>query len=161
MDRKALTPIALRVDGKAHTVQVDPQCPLLYVLRNNLEMNNPKFGCGLAQCGACTVLMDGQPIRSCVFPVAGVQGHEILTLAGISRGDKPNPVQSAFIEVQAFQCGYCLNGWVLSTEALLKRKSRPTDDDVREAFQGLICRCGSHVKILEGVRRAIEKNRSG
>jgi nicotinate dehydrogenase subunit A len=147
---------SLKVNGQTHEVDADPQCPLLYVLRDNLAMNNPRFGCGLGQCGACTVLMDGRAVRSCTLPLARAAGKEIVTLEGLSTGDKPHPVQAAFIEEQTFQCGYCLNGWVLTTKALLDQNTHPSDSEIRTALQSLICRCGSHVGILSAVRRAAE-----
>jgi len=147
---------SLKVNGQTHEVDADPQCPLLYVLRDNLAMNNPRFGCGLGQCGACTVLMDGRAVRSCTLPLARAAGKEIVTLEGLSTGDKAHPVQAAFIEEQTFQCGYCLNGWVLTTKALLDQNTHPSDSEIRTALQSLICRCGSHVGILSAVRRAAE-----
>jgi len=144
----------LKVNGRPQLVQVDPDCPLLYVLRDDLALNNPRFGCGLGQCGACTVLVDNRAIRSCLTPVSAVVGKEIVTLEGLAVGGNPHPVQKAFIEEQAFQCGYCLNGWVMTAKALLDRNPHPTDAEMRSAFQGLICRCGSHVGIFAAVRRA-------
>jgi nicotinate dehydrogenase subunit A len=144
----------LKVNGKAHAVDVDPDCPLLYVLRDNLSLNNPRFGCGLAQCGACTVLLDGRAVRSCVLPVSSALGKEIVTLDGLGTSEDPHPVQKAFIEEQAFQCGYCLNGWVMTAKALLDKNPHPTDVEMESAFQGLVCRCGSHMGIFNAVRRA-------
>ncbi len=146
--------IDLKVNGKSHTVDVDSDCPVLYVLRDNLELNNPRFGCGLAQCGACTVILDGDAVRSCVLPVSSVAGKEVTTLDGLGGGEKLHPVQQAFIDEQVFQCGYCLNGWVMSAKALLDKNPHPTDVDMEKAFRGLICRCGSHVGIYRAVRRA-------
>jgi len=146
--------IALKVNGKAHLVDVDPECPLLYVLRDNAGLNNPRFGCGLGQCGACTVLVNQVPVRSCLLPVARASGKEIVTLEGLGTPEHPHPVQKAFIEAQAFQCGYCLNGWVLATKALLDKHPHPTDDQMSSAFQGLVCRCGSHAQIAAAVRIA-------
>lgn len=148
--------LSLKINGHSKTVDVDPQVPLLYVLRDDLEMKNPRFGCGLGQCGACTVLVDGQPVRSCVLPATAVKGRKVTTLEGLGTATAPHPVQTAFIEEQAFQCGYCLNGWVLTAKALLEKKSNPTDAEIQGAFEGLICRCGSHVRILAAVRRAAE-----
>lgn len=145
---------SLTVNGRVHAVDVDPDCPLLYVLRDTLAFNNPRFGCGLGQCGACTVIVDNAPVRSCVLPVSRAVGRKIVTLDGLGTPDRPHPVQTAFIEAQAFQCGYCLNGWVMTTKALLDRNPRPKDEDVTRAFEGLVCRCGSHVGILDAVRRA-------
>ncbi len=147
---------SLKINGHMHEVDIDPQCPLLYVLRDNLSMNNPRFGCGLGQCGACTVLLDGRAVRSCTLPATRAVGHEIITLEGLGTPDKPHAVQAAFIEEQTFQCGYCLNGWVLTTKALLDRNPNPTDAQMREALESLVCRCGSHVRIFSAVRRAVQ-----
>ena len=147
---------SLKVNGQVHVVDVDPECPLLYVLRDNLALNNPRFGCGLGQCGACTVLLNGRPARSCQLPVFSVIGKEIVTLEGLAAAGKPHPVQAAFIAEQTFQCGYCLNGWVLTTKALLDKNPHPTDVEMRDAFESLVCRCGSHVGIFAAVRRAAD-----
>lgn len=152
--------VSLKVNGKAHPLEVDPQCPLLYVLRDNLGLNNPRFGCGLGQCGACTVLVNQVPVRSCVLPVARAAGKEIVTLEGLGTPGHPHPVQQAFIAEQAFQCGYCLNGWVLATKALLDRYPHPNPSQMKAAFEGLVCRCGSHVQIAAAVRRAAGMRRS-
>ena len=152
---------SLKVNGKAHVVDVDPECPLLYVLRDDLQLNNPRFGCGLGQCGACTVIVDNNAVRSCMLPVSRAAGKEIVTLEGLGTPDHPHPVQQAFIEKQAFQCGYCLNGWVMTTKALLDKQTHPTDVQIKTALQGLICRCGSHVQILAAVRRAAELKGQG
>jgi nicotinate dehydrogenase subunit A len=147
---------SLRVNGQVHVVEVDPQCPLLYVLRDNLSLNNPRFGCGLGQCGACTVLLDNRAVRSCLVPLSQAVGKEIVTLEGLGSAEHPHPVQKAFIEEQAFQCGYCLNGWILTTKALLEKNPNPTEDQIRGALESLVCRCGSHVRIFAAVRRASE-----
>lgn len=149
---------ALTVNGKQHAVDVEPDCPLLYVLRDTLALNNPRFGCGLAQCGACTVLADNRAIRSCTMPVSNVAGKQIVTIEGLGSLEHPHPVQQAFIEAQAFQCGYCLNGWVLTTKALLDTTPQPTDDQIRRACAGLVCRCGSHTGIFDAVRGAALKS---
>lgn len=146
--------IVLNVNGKAHSVDVESDCPLLYVLRDNLELKNPRFGCGLGQCGACTVLLEGRPTRSCILPVGAVRGKKIVTLEGLSAEGQPDPVQQAFIDEQAFQCGYCLNGWVMTAKALLHENPHPTEAQMRHAFESLICRCGSHVGIFDAVRKA-------
>ncbi len=156
-----MSPLALKVNGRAHMVDVDPQCPLLYVLRDNLALNNPRFGCGLGQCGACTVLLDGRAVRSCRLPVSLAAGKEILTLEGLGSEGNPHPVQRAFIDEQAFQCGYCLNGWVLTAKVLLEKNPHPTDAEIRSAFAGLVCRCGSHVGIFNAVRRAAQSGKAG
>jgi nicotinate dehydrogenase subunit A len=147
---------SLKINGNVREVDVDPACPLLYVLRDNLEMNNPRFGCGLGQCGACTVLIDNRPVRSCLLPTSAVGGKEIVTLEGLGTDANPHPVQKALIEAQAFQRGYCLNGWVLTAKALLDKNPHPTDAEMRTAFESLICRCGSHVQIFSAVRKASE-----
>jgi nicotinate dehydrogenase subunit A len=155
-----MTRTSLRVNGQVHVLDVDPECPLLYVLRDNLALNNPRFGCGLGQCGACTVLLDGRAIRSCTTPVSRAAGKEIVTLEGLGTAENPHPVQKAFIEEQAFQCGYCLNGWVMTAKALLDKNPNPSDEQMRVAFESLVCRCGSHARIFSAVRRAAETKRS-
>jgi nicotinate dehydrogenase subunit A len=147
---------SLKVNGRVHKVDVDPKCPLLYVLRDNLELANPRFGCGVGQCGACTVLVNNRAARSCQLPVSSAVGKEIVTLEGLEMNGQPHPVQAAFIAEQTFQCGYCLNGWVLTTKALLDSNPKPTDAQMREALESLVCRCGSHVGIFAAVRRASE-----
>jgi nicotinate dehydrogenase subunit A len=145
----------LTVNGKPHAVDVEPDTPLLYVLRDTLEMNNPRFGCGLGQCGACTVLLDNRAVRSCSLPVSRVAGQKIVTIEGLATAaGRPHPVQQAFIDEQAFQCGYCLNGWVMTAKALLDTNPKPTDAEVRRACESLICRCGSHTRIFSAVQRA-------
>jgi nicotinate dehydrogenase subunit A len=148
------THASLKVNGQTHVVDVDPDCPLLYVLRDNLALNNPRFGCGLGQCGACTVIVDDRAVRSCLLPVSRAIGKEIVTLEGLGTPGTPHPVQTAFIEEQTFQCGYCLNGWVMSTKAFLDKNPNPSDADVRKAFETLVCRCGSHARIFSAVHRA-------
>ena len=148
--------VNLSVDGRTHSIDVEPDMPLLYALRDELGLNNPRFGCGLAQCGACTVPMDGQPIRACVVPVAAATG-ELQTLNGISTADKPHPVQQAFIDEQVPFCGYCVNGWIMYSVALLDRDPTPTDEAIRQEFAGLKCRCGAHSAILRAVKRAAEQ----
>lgn len=148
--------IELNVNGKAHTVEVEPDMPLLYALRDDLGMKEPRFGCGLAQCGACTVLMNSSPVRSCVTRVDSVGNAKITTLAGIGTPEKPHKVQAAFIEEQVPQCGFCLNGWVMTSVALLEKNPRPTDAQIRDALSGLKCRCGTHMSILRAVKRAAQ-----
>ena len=155
-ERNVAKRIELNVDGKAHTVDVEPDMPLLYALRDDLGLNNPRFGCGLAQCGACTVLLDGVPVRSCATPVDSVAGQKITTLNGIGTSDKPHKVQAAFIEEQVPQCGYCLNGWVMTSVALLEKTPHPTDAQIRDALSGIKCRCGTHTAILRAVKRAAQ-----
>lgn len=144
----------LKVNGQVHTVDVDPRTPLLYVLRDTLALNNPRFGCGLGQCGACTVLVNNQIVRSCQWAVSRAAGKEIVTLEGLGTPDRPHPVQKAFLEEQAFQCGYCLNGWMLTAKALLDKNPNPSEEAMHSAFESLVCRCGSHVQIFAAVRRA-------
>ena len=152
--------LSLKVNGKAQRFDVDPDCPLLYVLRYNAGLNNPRFGCGLGQCGACTVLVNQVPVRSCMLPVSRAAGKDIVTLEGLGTAQHPHPVQRAFIEAQAFQCGYCLNGWVITAKALLDKHPHPTDQQIQSAFEGLVCRCGSHVQIAAAVKRAAEMGRA-
>jgi nicotinate dehydrogenase subunit A len=148
--------IALTVNGEPRRLQVGPDAPLLYVLRNDLGLNGPKYGCGLGECGACMVLVDGVAARSCVIPVGGVAGRSVTTLEGLGTREALHPVQQAFIDAQAAQCGYCLNGMIISTVALLRRLPGPTDEQVREALAHNLCRCGTHIEILQAVRRAAE-----
>jgi nicotinate dehydrogenase subunit A len=147
--------LSFHVNGQAqHVALDDPSTPLLYVLRDELGLNNPHFGCGLAQCGACTVLRDNTPVRSCVYPAAAAQGARITTLEGLGTPAAPHPVQQAMIEEQAFFCGYCLNGWVMTAVALLKTHPQPSDEQITAAFGDLKCRCGAHMAIMRAVRRA-------
>jgi nicotinate dehydrogenase subunit A len=145
---------SLHVNQRTHEAVVEPDTPLLYVLRNDLELNGPKYGCGLGQCGACTVLVDGVAARSCVIPVKAVEGSHVTTLEGLGTRERPDPVQRAFIEEQAAQCGYCLNGMIMTTKALLLRNPSPTEQDIREALRFNLCRCGTHVEILRAALRA-------
>ena len=149
----------LTVNGKRSTVSVEPDTPLLYVLRNDLGLNGPKFGCGLAQCGACSVLAGGREIRSCVTPVSRVEG-DITTLEGLGSIERPHPLQKAFIEEQACQCGYCGNGMVIAAKALLDRNPRPSEAEVRQALNGHLCRCASHNRILRAVQKAAQALRA-
>ncbi|QCG94816.1 (2Fe-2S)-binding protein [Azospirillum sp. TSA2s] len=146
--------IALRVNGRAVSVTAMADTPLLYILRNDLALNGPKYGCGLGECGACTVIFDGVAARSCVIPLAGVEGREVVTLEGLGSSAAPHPVQQAFIDEQAAQCGYCMNGMIMTAKALLDRNPTPTMDEVRRALSGNLCRCGTHVEILRAVMRA-------
>jgi nicotinate dehydrogenase subunit A len=146
----------LNVDGKDHTVDADPDMPLLYALRNDIGLNNPHFGCGLAQCGACTVHLDGQAIRSCVTPVSSVGNAKVVTLAGLGTSEKPHPIQAAYVDEQVPQCGYCINGWVMTAAALLNKTKKPTEAQIKDALTGLKCRCGTHMGIMRAVKRAAE-----
>lgn len=146
--------ISLNVNGKDVQLDVLQDTPLLYALRNDLGLNGPKFGCGLAQCGACTVLVDGSPVRSCVMPVAAVIGRRITTLEGLGTRAKPHPLQAAFIENQAMQCGYCSNGMMMSAAALLEKNSDPSEMQIRTALSGNLCRCGTHGRIIKAITEA-------
>ena len=148
--------VSLSVNGASHTVDVDdPDMPLLYALRDDLGLNNPRFGCGLAQCGACTVLVDGEATRSCQFPVSAVGNSKVVTLAGLGTPEKPHPLQKALVDEQAPQCGYCYNGWIMTTAAFLEKNRKPSDQDIREALAGLKCRCGTHMAIIRAINRAV------
>ena len=144
----------LNVNGQNHAVDAPPDSMLLYALRNDLKLHGPKFGCGLAQCGACTVLLDGSAIRSCVMPLAAAAGHKITTLEGLGSMARPHPLQQAFIDEQAVQCGYCINGMIMSAKALLDRNPKPSRDDIKQALNGNLCRCGTHMRIVRAVERA-------
>jgi nicotinate dehydrogenase subunit A len=147
----------LRVNGKSHIVRVDdPEMPLLYALRNNLDLHGPHFGCGLGQCGACTVQIDGKAARSCVVPISQAAGKTILTLEGLGTPQKPHPLQQAFIDEQAVQCGYCINGMIMQAKTLLDENRKPSETQIRQALAGNLCRCGTHVRIVRAVKRASE-----
>ncbi|MGZ5811404.1 MAG: (2Fe-2S)-binding protein [Xanthobacteraceae bacterium] len=146
--------IRLTVNGRIHDVTAAPDTALLYVLRNDLELNGPKFGCGLGECGACTVIIDGMAARSCVIPISGCVQRDILTLEGLGSRSHPDPVQDAFINEQAAQCGYCLNGMIMTTKALLERTPHPSEAEVLEALRYNLCRCGAHIEIMRAVMRA-------
>jgi nicotinate dehydrogenase subunit A len=148
----------LKINGASRSVQAEPDTPLLYVLRNDLELNGAKFGCGLAQCGACTVLIDGKAVRSCVTPISAVATSEITTIEGLGSLDKPHALQRAFIEEQAAQCGYCISGMIMSAKELLDRNPRPSEAEVRAALAGNLCRCGTHMRIIRAVLRAAQAN---
>jgi nicotinate dehydrogenase subunit A len=148
------TTTRLSVNGRIHDVGAAPDTALLYVLRNDLGLNGPKYGCGLGECGACAVLIDGIAVRSCVIPIEGCVGHEVLTLEGLGDRNHPDPVQEAFIREQAAQCGYCLNGMIISTKALLNRTPNPSEADIVEALRHHLCRCGAHVEIMRAAMRA-------
>lgn len=147
----------LNVNGKSqHVTADDPQMPLLYALRNDLGLHAPRFGCGLSQCGACTVHVDGNPVRSCVYPIAKAAGHKVVTLEGLGSSAKPHPLQKAFIEEQAVQCGYCINGMIMQAKALLDRNKNPSEAEIKEALAGNLCRCGTHLRIVRAIKRAAE-----
>ena len=145
---------SLNVNGKVQTVEADEDMPLLYALRNDLGLNNPHFGCGLAQCGACTVHLDGKPTRSCVTPLTDVGDRKIVTLAGLGSPDQPHPLQTAYVQEEVPQCAYCINGWIMTAAAFLRDHKKPTDAEIRNALTGLKCRCGTHMAILRAVKRA-------
>ncbi len=145
--------ITLNVNGMNHTLAVEPDSMLLYALRDNLSLRGPKFGCGLAQCGACTVLMDGNAVRSCVLPISAAAQSKITTLEGLGTIEEPHPLQKAFIEEQAAQCGYCINGMIMAAKALLNQKPHPSRDDIIQALDGNLCRCGTHMRIVRAIQR--------
>ncbi|MEX2353772.1 MAG: (2Fe-2S)-binding protein [Gammaproteobacteria bacterium] len=151
-----ISKFSLKVNGQNHDIEAEPDMPLLYALTNDLGLKGPKFGCGLAQCGSCTVIQDGRAIRSCVTPVSAVKG-EIRTLDGLGTKDKPHPLQKAFIEEEAGQCEYCINGWIMTAAAFLEENPRRSDTEIRELLAGLQCRCGTHMSILRAVRRAADE----
>jgi nicotinate dehydrogenase subunit A len=146
--------ITLTVNGKTQSVDAESDTPLLYVLRDNLGLHGPKFGCGLGQCGACTVHLEGQPVRSCSVPVTAAAGRKVTTLEGLGSSAKPHPLQQAFIDEQAVQCGYCINGMIMTSAALLRENRNPSEAEIRTALAGNLCRCGTHQRITAAVRRA-------
>ena len=148
-----MSAITLKVNGRNHTLDVDPATPLLYVLSDDLELRGPKFGCGLGQCGACTVIVKGQAVRSCITPVSSVAGSEITTLEGLGSVDKPHPIQKAFIDEQAIQCGFCINGVIMTAKAFLDRNPKATDAEIRQAMSGVLCRCHAHVRMIRAIKR--------
>jgi nicotinate dehydrogenase subunit A len=148
--------VQLQVNGQGHALRLTSAAKLLHVLRNDLGLNSPKFGCGLGQCGACTVLIDGTPARACVIPAQEIQHRDITTSEGLGPASAPHPVQQAFMDEQAAQCGYCLNGMVMMTVALLARHPDPTDLQIRQALSGNLCRCGTHLEIIAAVKRAAQ-----
>jgi nicotinate dehydrogenase subunit A len=146
--------ISLKVNGKAQAVDVDPSTPLLYVLRDDLGLKGPRFGCGLSQCGCCTVIVDGNAVRSCSMAVNSAKNRNITTLEGLGSVAHPHPLQKAFIDEQAAQCGYCMNGMIMNAKVLLDKNPRPTEGQIRQALDGILCRCGSHLRILRAIQRA-------
>jgi nicotinate dehydrogenase subunit A len=149
--------VTVNVNGRQHTVAAAPQTPLLYILRNDLELNAAKFGCGMAQCGACTVLVDGKPVRSCVTPALAVAKTKITTLEGLGTEKEPHPLQKAFVTEQAAQCGYCIAGMLMSAKALLDETPHPTEGEIRQALAGNLCRCGTHNRIVRAIQRAAKE----
>jgi nicotinate dehydrogenase subunit A len=148
--------LQIKVNGRPHPVEATPDTPLIYVLRNELKLNSVRFGCGLSRCGACTVHVDGEPVRSCVLPVGDVAGREIVTLEGLGTPDNLHPLQQAFVDEQAAQCGYCIPGMIMTAAHLLSRNGRPTEADIRAALDDTLCRCGAHVRIVRAIQRAAE-----
>jgi nicotinate dehydrogenase subunit A len=146
--------VKLTVNGRTHNIDADPETPLLYVLRGDLQLNAAKFGCGLAQCGACTVIVDGEAAFSCVLPVQLLEGKDIVTLEGLGSAEKPGPMQQAFLEEQAAQCGYCIPGMMMQAQALLQKNPHASEAEIRASLQPNLCRCGTHMRILRAVRRA-------
>ena len=153
--------INLTVNDKQVQLDIEPDTPLLFALRNDLQLNGPKFGCGVAQCGACTVLLDSSPVRSCVTPVAAVAGRAVLTLEGLGTRQQPHPLQSAFIKEQAMQCGYCSNGMMMTAAALLQKNKTPTEEQIRSALRANLCRCGAHGRIVRAVSEAARSKQKG
>jgi nicotinate dehydrogenase subunit A len=148
-----MSKVALKVNGSLHTLDIDPSTPLLFVLSDELGLRGPKFGCGLAQCGACTVILGGQAVRSCVMPVSAVGKDEVTTLEGLGTPDKPHPIQQAFIDEGAAQCGFCLSGVILTAKATLDEKPNASEDEIRDALGGVLCRCFAHVRMLRAIRK--------
>jgi nicotinate dehydrogenase subunit A len=145
--------ITVKVNGRTHTVDVDPSTPLLYVLSDDLVLRGPKFGCGLGQCGCCTVIIKGQAVRSCVTPVSTVAGAEITTLEGLGSSEKPHPIQKAFIDEQAMQCGFCLSGVIMTAKAYLDRNPKASDSDIHQALSSILCRCHAHTRMVRAIKR--------
>src|SRR5689334_2793285 len=155
--RNEIVAIAIDVNDRRHEVGAEPETPLLYVLRNDLKLKGARFGCGAGHCGACTVLVDGKPVQSCDFPLSAAAGKSVTTIEGLAANGKPHPLQQAFIEEQAAQCGYCITGIIMAAKALLDSNSRPSDADIRAALKGNLCRCGTHQRILRAVHRAAKE----
>jgi nicotinate dehydrogenase subunit A len=151
-----MKPITIKVNSREHTVEVDPDTPLLFVLNDDLGLRGPRFGCGLAQCGACTVMLQGKAVRSCVMPVGAVGAAEVTTLEGLGTAEKLHPIQQAFLEEGAAQCGYCLSGVILTAKAFLDEKPNASDQEIREALGGILCRCFAHVRMLRAIRKYAE-----
>lgn len=149
-----MSAITLKVNGRSHTIETDPTTPLLYLLSDDLGLLGPKFGCGLGQCGACTAIVNGTAVRSCITPASAAAGKEITTLEGLGTVEKPHPIQTAFIEEQAAQCGFCLNGVILTAKALLDKTPHPTDAEIERAFSNVLCRCFTHARMHRAIQRA-------
>ena len=149
-----MSTITLKVNGRSHTLDVDPATPLLYVLSDDLDLRGAKFGCGLGQCGSCTVIVKGQSIRSCITPVSSVDGAEITTLEGLGTNQKPHPIQKAFIEEGAAQCGFCLNGVIMTAKAFLDQKPKASDGEIQQAMSGVLCRCFTHMRMFRAIKKA-------
>lgn len=154
MTRAGNDRLEIMVNGRSHRVEASLDTPLLYVLRNELNLNSVRFGCGLSRCGACTVHVDGDPVRSCALPVSDVAGRDVVTLEGLGTSDNLHPLQQAFLDEQAAQCGYCIPGIIMTAAHLLGQNSRPTEADIRAALNDILCRCGAHVRIVRAVQRA-------
>jgi len=152
-----MSAITLKVNGRTHTLDIDPTTPLLYVLADDLELRGPKFGCGLGQCGACTVIVKGQSVRSCITPVEAVDGTEITTLEGLGSIQKPHPIQKAFIEEGAAQCGFCLNAVIMTAKAFLDKKPKASEEEIQKAMSGVLCRCFTHVRMLRAIKKPDRK----
>ena len=151
---------SLTVNGRTRVVDVEPTTPLLYVLRNDLELKGPRFGCGLAQCGSCSVIMDGDAIRSCITPVSAAENRSVTTLEGLGSVNEPHELQAAFIQEQAAQCGYCMNGMIINAKVLLENNPDPSDDAIKQALDPILCRCGSHYRVIRAIKRAAANNRA-
>ena len=151
--------ITLRVNGRSHTLDVDPTTPLLYVLSDDLELRGPKFGCGLGQCGSCTVLVKGQAVRSCVTAVSTVAGSDVFTIESLGSIERPHPIQRAFIAEQAMQCGFCINGVIMTAKAFLDKNPRAGDADIQQAMSGVLCRCAAHTRMLRAIKRYAQEVR--
>lgn len=156
-----MSTVHLTVNGNPYELDVDPFTPLLYVLTEDLQLNGPKFGCGLAQCGSCTVLLDGQPIRSCIRPVSMVDGHEVTTIEGLGTPENPHKIQRAFIQEQALQCGYCISGIMLYGKAYIDAHPNPSEQDILQALNGILCRCHTHVRMVRALLRYAQGGEDG
>ena len=150
-------PISIKVNGRSHTLELDPATPLLYALSDDLELRGPKFGCGLGQCGACTVIVKGQAVRSCVTTLKSVEGQDVTTLEGIGTAAKPHPIQQAFLEESAAQCGFCVNGVIMTAKAFLDKNPKATEAEIQQAMSGVLCRCFANARMLRAIKRAGER----